>query len=305
MSIRLLRLLTFAVCLFGPGNLFAQNQQIASREKEWQSYTLPSEAFSRESDAVKTVLFRAPTAWHQKAGELSFTGPHSSFIKVFIEKVPDGIPLSDYVAAVTQQLRNQPGAEAMIIRRTQMSGLEAREILLEIPDANGEMSHRVIWCAVEGPNAVSFLLVTPSPNVREIEPSFKAVIQSVNILGEAQFGSFESLRAETIKESKPARIDEVQQLASTLNSLDHAARNTSIDKLAAVYAASPDSAIDLIMDRRAMVRAAAVEAIGLSRNATLSEFLFRALEDREAFVAERSAKAIAIDRKSTRLNSSH
>jgi hypothetical protein len=52
----------------------------------------------------------------------------------------------------------------------------------------------VIWCAVNGPSAISFVLITPSASTQEIEPYFKAVIQSVNVLGEPEFKAFESLR---------------------------------------------------------------------------------------------------------------
>jgi hypothetical protein len=138
---RLLRLLSFACSLLSVASIPAQGPQTTAREKQWLSYTIPSVEFSRQSDADKAILFRAPATWERKANELSFSGPHSSSIKIFIEKVPDGIPLSDYVAAVMQQLRNQPGAEEMIVRRTQLSGAEAREIVLELPDATGAMSH--------------------------------------------------------------------------------------------------------------------------------------------------------------------
>lgn len=290
---RLLQVQTLAFVLLGAINAFSQTARIAGREKQWLDYPLPATEFVRANDAGKTVMFRAPSTWKREPTELSFAGPHSSHIKIFVEKVPDGIPLSDLVASVTQQLRNQPGAEEMLVRRTQMAGLEAREIVLEIPDETGEMSHRVIWCTVDGPNAISLLLLTPSANLSEVEPFFKAVIQSVSLPGAPLFAAFEALRSEAIKEAKPTRIDEVQQLTGTLNGLDPAARRASIEKLGSLFATSPDAAIDLVLSRRALVRAAAIEAIGLSRNAALSKFLFTALEDREVFVAERAARSIA------------
>ena len=290
---RLLKVQTLALVLLGAINAFSQTSKIAEREKQWQDYPLPSADFVRASDAGQTVMFRAPSTWQREPTELSFAGPHSSHIKVFVEKVPDGIPLGDLVASITQQLRNQPGAEDLLVRRTQISGLEAREIVLEIPDATGAMSHRVIWCTVDGPNAISLVLLAPSANLAEVEPFFKAVIQSVNLPGASLFAAFEGLRTEAIREVKPTRIDEVQQLTGTLNGFDPAVRRASIEKLGSVFATSPDAAIDLVLNRRAMVRAAAIEAIGLSKNTALSKFLFTALEDREVFVAERAARSIA------------
>jgi len=290
---RFLQLQTLVLILLAAGDALSQTPQLAAREKQWQDYQLPAVEFVRANDDGKTVMFRAPASWWRQPTELSFSGPHSSSIKVFVEKVPDGLPLTDIVAAFTQQLRNQPGAGELLVRRTQMAGLEAREIVFEVPDATGEMSHRVVWCAVNGPHAISFVFLTPAADIAETEPIFKTVIQSVNLPTEAQFAAFESLRDEAIKESRPTRIDEVQRLAGALNGFDLATRRASITRLASVFATSPDAAIDLILNRRALVRASAIEAIGLSRNSTLTEFLFTALEDSEPIVAERAARHIA------------
>ncbi len=291
---RLIKLQILILFLLAAVEALAQTPQLTAREKQWQNYQLPAEEFSRQSDAGKVLMFRIPASWKQEPGtQLSFAGPHSSFVKVFAEKVPDGVPLTDYVAALAQQIRNQPGADELQIRRTQMAGLEAREILLQVPEPSGEMSQRVIWCAVDGPTAISFVLITPATKVAETEPFFKAIVQSVKITTEGLFKAYEALRVAAIKETKPARIDEVQRLTIALNGFDAPARRASIDKLASVFATSPDAGIDLVLDRRAMVRAAAIEAIGLSRNTSLTEFLFTALEDKETFVAERAAKGIA------------
>lgn len=291
--IRLLLTAILVLTLHSPGSVSGQNTQLGSREQEWKSYVLPSTEFTRHSDG-KTMLFRVPAAWQFQESDLSMSGPHSSRIQLFVEKIPDGLALRDYAAALTQQLQNQPGAEVMIIRRTQMSGIEAREILFQVPDVSRVMTHRVIWCTVEGPNAVSLVLITPSAHLQEIEPYFKAVVQSITILGESRFTEFEALRSETIKQTKPARVDEVQSLAETLNGLDQSGRKSSIEKLARVFGASPDSAIDLTMDRRAMIRAGAIEAIAQSQNPALDQFLLRALDDKEPSVAEQAARTIAL-----------
>jgi hypothetical protein len=126
-----------------------------------------------------------------------------------------------------------------------MASLEAREIMFEMPDHKGVMTRRVIWCAVIGPHAVSFLFMAPAAQVEKAEPFFKAVVQSAVIFRNAFDQSiFEADRKHAIKDDKPARIDEAQALAAALNGVDPAARAKAVAGLAAIFNSSPDSAID-------------------------------------------------------------
>jgi tetratricopeptide (TPR) repeat protein len=277
-------------------------QETAARETEWQNHKLPASSFVRHVDSSKTVMFRVPSEWKQQGSEPRFSGPEGVELRFIVEKISDGMPLQSYVAAVLQRLRNLPGgADSLTVRRTRLSGLESREIMFELNDERGRATRRLIWCTVDGPYAVTFVFIAPIAGVEVIEPYFKGVVQSAVIFGSAtasmkmdlDYDDFESLRKSTLKESTPARIDEVQSLVSDLDGRDPAARARAVTRLASLFAASPDSAIDLVLENRPLARAAAVEAIAASGNKALDPFLFRAIGDRNSYVAARSASEIA------------
>lgn len=297
-----LTLFGFAILLLvaiqGHAQPAKQPQAVAEREAEWNQFVLPQSTFVRLTDPDKVVLFKVPSEWKQTdPGKLNFFGPHGATLSVFVQKIPDGVPLRDYVASMMQPLRSLPeGADSLVVRRTTMSALEAREIMFETNAETEELNRRIIWTTVRGPNALSFILFEPSDKLAEIEPSFKAIVQSVVLLDDKlDYAGFDALRSSAVKDIKPARVDEVQALADSFATLDGSSRAANINKLANVFASSPDTALDLALDGRAMVRAAAIEAIVQSRNRALDKFLLRALNDPEAFVAQKAARSVAAD----------
>src|SRR5262249_49751214 len=124
----------------------------------------------------------------------------------------------------------------------------------------------------------------------ELESDFKAILESAVI--SASLSSFERWRSDILKADKPSRIDEALRLLPALDGLNEAARAQAIAKLAKLFAASPYGFAYLLMAPRAMVRAAAVEAIGASGNASLNHLLINALGDQDAFVAARAARVL-------------
>ena len=276
-------------------NVCTQQSRVAERVAEWNQYLLPQSTFVREVDASRVLLFEVPFDWNrQKPDELVFKGPKGATLSVIVQKIPDGLPLRDYVSDLMRQLSRVPdSADSMVVRRTAMSALEAREIMFESSDGTEELTRSVIWSTVSGPNALSLILAVPVANVAEIEPYFKAVVQSVILVDNNNYADFDALRSSVIKDTKPKRVDEIQSLAFSLTALDSSGRQANITRLAEIFALSPDTAIDLALDRRPAVRTAAFEAIALSRNNSLEKFLLRALEDREPIVAERAARSIA------------
>src|ERR1044072_9117929 len=286
-------LFTLLLCVAGLAR--AQQANVDEREAEWNQLALPQSTFVRQTDAAKTILFRVPSEWKQpQSDKLNFSGPHGATLTVFIEKIPDGIPLRDYVSALMQPLRSMPaGPEAMVVRRTSMSALEAREIMFESDEGTEEMSRRIIWSTVSGPPALSLVLIEPASKVAEIEPYFKAIVQSVTFVDKSDYAGFEALRSSAVKDIKPTRVDEVQLLAASFSALDGSSRQANISRLAAIFSTSPDAAIHLALDSRPMGRAAVIEAIVESQNAKLEKFLLRALKDKESFVAEKAARSIA------------
>ena len=127
-----------------------------------------------------------------------------------------------------------------------MSGIEAREILFEVPDVRGDLSRRIIWCMVQGPTAVAIVFTVPVEHAPEVEPFFRAVVQSLVVLPEGKFPFFEELRSTVIKESKPVAINEVQELAAAFAGSDNTVRASGIERLASIFSSQPDAAIENI-----------------------------------------------------------
>ncbi len=295
-------LYTILICLLAGLVCRAQPALVSDRASEWNKYQTPSSAFVRVKAEAHGVVFRAPAHWARVADApttesqpvFRFNGPHSSMLQVSIEKIPDGLPLTSYVAAILQQLRNVPGATApLAVRRTEMSGLEAREIMFEVPDENGQLSRRIMWCTVTGPVAVAVLLIGPTQHSAEIEPYLRTVLRSVTIPGKEKLEVFELLRANAIKETKPARVDQLQALVGTIDGLNADEREAAVTNLTQLFIASPDVGVDLLLDRRPIVRAAGIDALARSKNRLLDPFLLKALHDSESIVAERAGRALA------------
>jgi len=303
-----LTLVSFAVLIFvSAPQTAAQQTRVPEREAEWNQYVLPQSTFVRQTDEATTVLLQIPSDWKRQQSEnLSFATPQGATLTLFIGKIPDGLPLRDYVAAVMQPLRGLPdGADSMVVRRTTISGLEAREIMFEVDSGTEEVSRRVIWTTVSGPTALSLLLIEPVARVAEVEPYFKAVVQSATLVEKSDYNGFAALRSTAIKVTNPTRVDEVQSLAASFAALDGLTRKSNIARLASIFASSPDTAIDLLLDGRPMVRAAAVEAVVQSQNNALEKFVLRALDDRELYVAQQAARSIAANPEAIGLLRSH
>ncbi len=283
------------------GGLFfpalAQDLRVEQREAEWNQHPAPQSTFVRQTDPNKVVLFQVPSDWKQgQQDKLIFNGPHDTTLNVVVDQIPDGLPLRDYASSLTQSLRSVPdGADSLIVRRTAMAALDAREMVIEIDGGTEELSRRIIWTTVSGPNAINLILITPVSKTAETEPLFKAVVQSVMLVDKQDYAGYEILRSGVIKDSGPQRVDEVQSIAASFTALDGSKRRANISRLATIFSSTPAVAIDLVLDRRPMVRAAVFEALAMSRNKQLEKFRLRALDDPELFVAEQAARSLAAD----------
>jgi tetratricopeptide (TPR) repeat protein len=266
-----------------------------AREAEWKSYTLPQTNFARQMSPEKEFLFRVPADWKQQGTELVFNGPHTSFISVTVQKIPDGYPFQEYFAAVLQGVKDLPGAsEITLTRKTQLQDLEAREIFIEMANTEGDTIRSTSWITVSGPLAVTFNFQTPIAHATELEPFFKAVVQSVMFISHG-YPTLESLRASIIKTPTPGPINEIESIVSALGEAT-SDRESTINRLASLFATHPDVTIDLLLDRRPLIRAAAVQALTRTSNSTLRPFLWEMIGDRELIVAEAAARGIATDR---------
>ncbi|HZM98481.1 MAG TPA: transglutaminase domain-containing protein [Pyrinomonadaceae bacterium] len=286
------KLLLLLIVLFGctvPANAQLSRQQ--EREAEWKAYALPQTNFARQINADKNFVFRVPANWQQQGAELTFTGPHNSRLAIIVDKIPDGYPLQEYFASMLRRVRDTPTADTLITRRTQIQEMEARELVIDTPNDEGEMYRNTSWITVNGPMAITFMLQAPVPHDAELEPYFKAVVQSV-IFVPLEYPAFERLRSSTIKSPAPGPIHEIESIVATLNEVN-ANREVAIGRLSSLFSSHADAAVDLLLDRRPFVRTAAVQALARSNNAALSPFLWYVLDDDESLVAEAAARAVA------------
>jgi len=263
-----------------------------TRDAEWKSYALPQTNFVRQINSDKEFIFRVPADWKQEGTELTFQGPHSASIRVYTQKIPDGYSLREYFASIVRGVREQPGtAESMQTRKTRLQDLEARELFFEIEDSEGQVIRVIAWVAVNGPLATSFNMRVPVAHAAEVEPYFKAVVQSVIFL-RPEHRTFEELRASTLKATAPGPIHEFENIVASLNEIG-VDREAAVKRLTSLFSTAPDMAVDLLVDRRPLVRSAAAQALAHSNNTALQPFVWEMIDDSEPFGAEAAARSLA------------
>jgi tetratricopeptide (TPR) repeat protein len=271
-------------------SVHAQQTRLQAREAEWKNYALPKTSFTRKRDAEKHVIFRVPADWQQEGESLAFKGPHDALIKLITEKIPEGYPLDDYFAVTLRAVRDtNGGANSVVTRRTRFQDIEAREMVVEAINPEGELMRSVAWITIYGPQAFGFNLQVPVAHAAEVEPYFKAVVQSVIFANDF---ALEELRAAAIKSPAPIPIDEIENIVETLNA-STPQRDAAITRLTALFSSQPEAALDLLLDRRPLVRVAAVQAAAQSNNSLLIPFLWKLLDDREPLVSEAAARGVA------------
>lgn len=287
-------LLPLVVFLFCAGNFASANAQVTrlqAREAEWKNYALPPTNFTRQINPDKNFIFRVPADWQQEGSQFKFKGPYAATLEIGIQKIPDGYPFEDYFASVLQGVRDIPGAtESLVTRKTQLQDLDAREIFLEMTDAEGQLIRSTSWLAVQGPQALIFNLKVAAAHAAEVEPYFKAVVQSV-IFVPFDYGKFETARNATIKNTASHPINEVDGIVASLIDTTPE-REAAVTRLAALFSTTPEVAFDLLLDRRPLVRVAAVQALGRSNNSSLTPLLWELLNDREPLVTEAAARRL-------------
>src|ERR1051325_226500 len=268
----------------------SQQTPMQAREAEWNAYALPQVNFVRQKNDADEIVFRVPADWKQQTA-LTFVGPHSATIRFYVQHIPDGIPLPEYVASFLRVVRDNAGSpEATLTRKTQSQDLEAREVFLETSNPQGEMIRSVSWIAVNGPVAITVNFNAPIAHAVELEPIFKAVVQSVIFLPRQT--AFESLRTSALKAGAPGPIHEIENIVHSLSETG-VDREPAITRLAALFSSQPDAALDLLIDRRPLVRGVAVQALVRSNNSSLSPFLWMAVDDNDPLVAEVAARVVA------------
>src|SRR6185369_1893563 len=90
----------------------------------------------------------------------------------------------------------------------------------------------------------------------------------------------------------PGPVHEVENIVASLNEIG-VDREAVIKRLTALFSTAPDMAVDLLVDRRPLVRSAAVQALARSNNTALQPFIWEMIDDSEPFAAEPAARALA------------
>lgn len=289
---KLIPLLILLLC-GGTVSVNAQVVNLQDREAEWKNYSLPQTNFTRHVTAEKNVVFRVPTDWKQTGPDLlNFTGPHDAQIHVSTQTVPDGYPLTEYVARFLKDVEGlTDSAGSILTRRTQFQDLEACEIFFEVQGQDGNMYRSTNWFTINGPLAVGVTMMVPIEHAASVEPLFKAVVQSVMFVPD-NFAELENMRSAAIKAPAPGPVHEVENVVASLNE-PNSDREAAINRLTPLFVSRPDSVIDLLIDRRPLIRSAAAEALARSKNTALKRFLWHVLDDSDPFVAEAAARRLA------------
>src|SRR5262245_14794913 len=195
-----------------------------------------------------------------------------------------------------RSFRSEPiKPESVTVRRVMSGGLEWREIAHEIEAPNGVIVHQTMWFTAVGPRAYGLALSFQNGDLETYEPIFKRIVTSVRIGAAGHWNEeFETLRAgftagsnlEAESEIEAGRVAEA--LRAGRESLAAAA-----NRIAELFAKSPDAAIDLFTDADPQVRTAAIVAMDRSANPQTLDFLVWTLSDKDLFASSAAAQALA------------
>ena len=115
-------------------------------------------------------------------------------------------PKSRFLLTVGGYDRLEKEFQELQKRRTEVAGVEGREIVFEMQGAGAAIERRSAWVFVSGPRAVTLVFKTRVASAGELEPLFKGVVQSVVFVRDVEKGErFEALRRATVGEASAAR----------------------------------------------------------------------------------------------------
>jgi transglutaminase-like putative cysteine protease/tetratricopeptide (TPR) repeat protein len=279
---------------------FAQSGDRAARAALWEGYQLPAGKFARFVDRRNGFSFRYPADWKQWPGRNGGTvfKPPSETVSliVIIEEIPDGSGLANYVSGVMQSFRSEPiKPESVTVRRVMSGGLEWREIAHEIETPGGVAVRQTMWFAAVGPLAYGLALSAQEGEMEVYEPVFKRIVSSVHIGAAGHWNEeYETLRSAITagSDSTPESEIEAGRIADALRT-GRESFATAAGRMAGLFAASKDAAIDLITDADPQVRAAAISALGKSGHPQTVDLLIWALSDKDVFASSAAAHALA------------
>ena len=279
---------------------FAQSGDRAARAALWDRYQLPAGKFARYVDRRNGFSFRYPADWKQELGPsggvvfkpASGTGN----LWVITEDIPDGSGLANFVSGVMRSFRSEPiKPESVTVRRVMSGGLEWREIAHEIEAPGGVAVRQTMWFTAVGSRAYGLALSAQDGEMEAYEPLFKRIVSSVYVGAAGHWNEeYETLRAAFTAgpDSKPESEIEAGRVAEALRT-GRESFSAAAARVAGLFAACTDAAIDLITDADPQVRAAAITALGKSVHpANRLNLLIWALADKDVFASSAAAQAL-------------
>jgi transglutaminase-like putative cysteine protease len=286
--------------MVGSPAAFAQTPAQTAREAQWDAYQLPAGKFIRFVDRQKGFSFRAPADWQQQpnseGGALFTSAADGANLLTITENIPEGIGVAAYVGSFLLNIRNEPiKPDSIVVRRVRSSGLEWREVTYELLQPGSEDMRQIIWFTAVGPRAYSLVLSVRSDELEKFDPVFKRIITSVRIGAAGHWDEeYETLRANFTNSpnTEAAEENESSLVAEALRS-GRESLAASADRIAQLFAASPETAIDLITDVDPQVRTAAIVALGKTNHAKLVDLMIWALADKDVFASSTAAQILA------------
>jgi tetratricopeptide (TPR) repeat protein len=295
---RILLLLLLPILLKCGPSAFAQVGDRAARAALWDGYQLPAGKFARFIDRQRGFSFRYPADWKQEPGPNGGTVFKSASdtvnLIVIIEEIPEGSGVANYASGVMQSFRSEPiKPESVTLRRVMSGGLEWREIAHEIETPSGVSVRQTMWFTAVGPRAYGFALSAQDGEMEAYEPIFKRVISSVHIGAAGHWNEeYETLRAGVTAGSGSQTEIEAGLVAEALRT-GRQSFAAATGRIAELFGASPEAAIDLITDADPQVRAAAIAALGKTGFSQSVDLLIWALSDEDVFASAAAARALA------------
>ena len=151
-----------------------------------------------------------------------------------------------------------------------------------------------MWFTAVGSRAYGLALSAQDGEMEAYEPVFKRIVSSVHVGAAGHWNEeYETLRAAFTAgpDSKPESEIEAGRVAEALRTGRESFSATAA-RVAELFAASTDAAIDLITDADPQVRAAAITALGKSSHPQTVDLLIWALADKDVFASSAAAQAL-------------
>ncbi len=292
----LLLIATFAV------TALAQSGDRDARTALWDSYKLAEGKFVRFVDRDKGFSFWHPADWKESASERGhrYFRPAPEGVNLFVltDDIPEGYGIANYASAFMQGIRDQPiHHDSVTVRRVIAGGLEWRELSYDLEPPGGGIAHQTVWMTAAGPRVYGFVLTAAQDELELYEPILKRVVMTAQVgLEGFRREEFETLRAKFAAETPSLAASELTA-AFIADDLRMARQNfdAAVPRAGELFRKSPDTAFDLLIDADPQVRAAAITALGKTRQDALGTDAFIwALSDSDALASATAATNLAV-----------